>query len=261
MVTVYWLIQTQADLPGGYGWLARRERAALETLRIPKRRADWLCGRWTAKQAVRACIGSGEVERDRDEVRTREHAAEPGFETRMAPEWEKIEILAEADGDPAAFLVGSPLPLTISLSHRSGLALCAVAAGRPELGCDIEHIEPRSAGFIADYLTEKERALIEGSPEDARELLANLVWSAKESALKALRKGLRRDTRTLEVGLDSGAGSETPPDRWGSLAVRHAAGRVHLGWWRTEDGHIVTIVADPPPVQEPISLQGATTAP
>jgi 4'-phosphopantetheinyl transferase len=51
---VYWLDQTQADVPAGDEWLCAREAACLARLRFAKRRADWRLGRWTAKRALAA---------------------------------------------------------------------------------------------------------------------------------------------------------------------------------------------------------------
>lgn len=68
------------------------------------------------------------------------------------------------------------------------------------MGCDLELIEARIPGFVGDFFTATEQRLIDSRPAgDERDMAANLVWSAKESALKVLRTGLRRDTRTLEV--------------------------------------------------------------
>ena len=57
---------------------------------------------------------------------------------------------------------------------------------------------------------------------DGHDAAANLIWSAKESALKVLRTGLRADTRTVEVVLESPAGITAGAQRadgWQRLAV------------------------------------------
>src|SRR6266498_4481543 len=116
MVPVYWLTLTTADLPADHRWLAAAEQARLAGLRVPKRRADWLLGRWTAKQAVLARLaGEG-----------------------VPPALDAVEVHAAADGAPEAFLHGRPAGLSISLSHRAGVALCAVAPAGVALGCDLE---------------------------------------------------------------------------------------------------------------------------
>lgn len=76
--------------------------------------------------------------------------------------------------------------------------------------------------------------------------MVTVVWSAKESALKALRCGLRRDTRAVELSV-----GDRILDGWYSLAVRDRESATVLpGWWRSVDDVVVTVVtsaATPPP--------------
>ncbi|MCW5979770.1 MAG: 4-phosphopantetheinyl transferase family protein [Bryobacteraceae bacterium] len=109
------------------------------------------------------------------------------------------------------------------------------------LGCDLERIEPRSPAFLADFLNAEEQALVDGAPEQDRPRLVTLLWSAKESALKALRAGLRLDTRRVTVAL-----AEALAD-WSPLHVRCSGQRIFQGWWRCAGGFVLTLVADPPP--------------
>ncbi len=80
-----------------------------------------------------------------------------------------------------------------------------------------------------------------------RDVAANLIWSAKESALKVLRTGLRRDTRSVEVTVDD----LTPPEHtWSPLSVRTAEGTVFAGYWRPSGSFLLTVCARgtfPPP--------------
>ena len=52
MMEVYWLEQSDADVPADNGWLSANEAARLNAMRFPKRRDDWRLGRWTAKNAL-----------------------------------------------------------------------------------------------------------------------------------------------------------------------------------------------------------------
>ena len=88
MAGLGWLTRELAEVPPGEDWLSARERRALSTLSLPKRRAEWRLGRWTAKAAVAARLG-----------------AEVGL----------IEVLAEEDGSPAVLLEGTTAPLALSL--------------------------------------------------------------------------------------------------------------------------------------------------
>src|SRR5271157_5582736 len=174
---VYWLEQAEADVPAENDWLSASEAARLNAMRFAKRRADWRLGRWAAKRAVAAYLDV------------------PGHRQALA----NIEVHAAPSGAPEVFILNTAAPATISLSHRDGTALCAVAPSGAALGCDLEIIEPRSDAFVADYFTAEEQALVARvSLEDRPRLLA-LLWSAKESALKALHEGLRLDTRSVVV--------------------------------------------------------------
>jgi 4'-phosphopantetheinyl transferase len=221
---VHCLTQVAADVPAGDEWLAPEERARLASLGVVKRREEWRLGRWTAKRLLAACLPGG-------------------------PALAAIVVRAAADGAPEAVVGGAPAGWTLSLSHRAGTALCAAAPGRVALGCDVELIEPRSAAFVEDYLVASERDVLRAAPAEERALLANLIWSAKESALKALRVGLRADTRAAVVEPFGGPAA----DGWRPLVVR-CAGRALRGWWQTRGALVLTVVggaADGPPRQAP----------
>ncbi len=226
--TEIWLWRARRDqVREGEAWLSDRERAVLSGLRFERRRSDWLLGRWAAKRAVAAWL---ELEVDGALAGDRE------------PDLDRIEIHAANDGAPEAFVDGAAGP-SISLSHRAGEALVAVARRGVRLGCDLELIEPRSDAFVADYLTEAERARVSGAPMADRDLLANLLWSAKESALKLLREGLRRDTRSVEVRLADTQGAGGRPG-WDGLStvVDGDLRSAHPGGWLRDGAYVVTVV-------------------
>jgi 4'-phosphopantetheinyl transferase len=120
-----------------------------------------------------------------------------------------------------------------------------------QLGCDLEIAEPRSDAFASDYFTVPEQELLAHvSPEERPQLLA-LLWSGKESVLKALREGLRLDPRSVTVDPNGGralAGAGLQPcSSWRPLRAHHE-GRIFHGWWRQTDKIVRTMVADPAPV-------------
>ena len=187
-------------------------------MRFPKRRQDWKLGRWTAKRAIRAYLGfkGGQSE---------------------------LEIRAAQDGAPEALLDGEPVAISLSISHSEGLSLCALAAGKFPVGSDVEWVAPRSKAFVEDYFAEEEIAFLAQLPAEERDLRTTLIWSAKESALKALREGLRRDTRSVIVRV----GQEENRDDWNPLEVLCVkTSRVFYGWWRTRGRHVLTLAAGQP---------------
>ena len=192
------------DVPESDEWLGPRERECARRLGLPRRRAAWRAGRWAAKRAVAECM-----------------ALEPG----------RVEILPAADGAPEAWAGDELLPVSVSLSHRDGVAAAVAAPRGYDAGCDVEVVEPRSAGFAADWFTAEERAAVERAAPSARDELVALIWSAKESVLKVLRTGLRVDTRSVEVALArDGFEADT-------------AERTICGWWKRDGRFVITAAA------------------
>ncbi len=214
-----WLAQGEQHVPPGRAWLSDWEADRAAGMRFAKRRNDFLVSRWTAKRALTDAL--------HPEVQPHE------VEVRPAP-----------TGAPVAFVGGQPAACSLSLTDRAGWAVCLVGPPDRRVGCDLELVEERSPAFVADWFTPSERALV-AAPGADHDLLANLIWSAKESALKVLQTGLRRDTRTVEVTLgDQGSGG------WRALTVHAVEGAAFPGWWRRDGDFLLTVAADdalPPP--------------
>jgi 4'-phosphopantetheinyl transferase len=220
----WWLARGEDQLPAVGGWLSAAEHNRAGALRYAKRRTDFLLGRWTLKLAVARALGWPD-----------DPAVLARIEGRTAP-----------SGAPRLYIDGQPAGRGVSLTDRAGCAVCLVADRAAAIGCDVEIVEPRSDAFVRDYLTPAEQRLV-GAAGPARDMAANLVWSAKESALKVLGTGLRRDTRSVEVAV----AELSPPERtWSALRVRTAEGEVFPGWWRRSGSFLVTACwpgGGPPP--------------
>ncbi len=219
-MNLYWLEQIQGDVPPGNDWLTATEAECQQVLRFAKRRADWRLGRWTAKCAVAAYLNL---------------PAHPFVLT-------KVEIRTEASGAPKSFVDERPAAVTISLSHRDGRAICAVGPSGIELGCDLEVIEPRGDAFLSDYFTVEEQALVARAPAADQGRVVTLLWSAKESTLKALHTGLRLDTRSVVVS----PGSSFEVNGWRPVQACYTDRQIFHGWWRYTDNILRTLVANSP---------------
>ena len=231
-MVVYWLEQREADVPAHDDWLSAGEALVLKGMRFAKRRADWRLGRWTAKRALAEYLNV---------------AGGPQALTA-------IEIAAAPSGAPEAAVADKPAPVTISLSHRAGRAICAIAQPGAVLGCDLELIEPRSDAFAGDYFTAEEQALVARATAADRYRLLALLWSAKESVLKALRVGLRMDTRSVIVSLCDGLPDGNGGD-WHPLAARYE-GQAFRGWWRDHGSYLRTVMGAPAPgVPIPLAIR------
>ena len=224
---VLWLEQSLADVSCDDVWLCGSERVRCSRLLVPKRRADWRLGRWTAKHAVAYRLGL------------------PNNSETLAT----IEIRPDASGAPQVFLCDQLAPVCISISHSAGVGVCAVGPASLAVGCDLELVEPRGSAFTTDYFTADEQEMVSRSRESERETLTTLLWSAKESALKTLRAGLRLDTRSVAVRIIEG--DRVIGNTWAHLSVCCPGDQVLQGWWSCSDELVRTIVTVPslgPPV-------------
>jgi len=217
---------------------------------VPRRRADWVAGRVTAKWVVAEALSLPAGSR----LSTIEIASEPGGRpyARVAPEAPPL----------ARFATGMRLPVSVSISHVEGVALCAATrldlggGGRRALGIDLGRAEPRSPEFVDTFFTEDEKRFVREAREWDTSLAANLVWCAKEAVLKALGIGLTVDT--LEVnckpltGLADPTGWPLAPSggEWhpfvaacGSALV--PGGEAVHGIWRSFPGLVAALAACP----------------
>jgi 4'-phosphopantetheinyl transferase len=209
------------DVPPLAAWMAAEESAARSSLRTEARRRGWTLGRWVAKRAAMRLAGEPD-------------GADP----------RRWAVIAAPDGAPEVFLDGVPRPVSISLSHRAGAALAAAAEHPAVVGCDLELVEPRTEAFIDDYLTRSERDYVRTAPPGPeRDLRANLAWCGKEAALKVVRTGLRRDTRSMVTGLDAGgAAPGDRPEAWHPFHVEDRTdGTVLRAWWRAANGFVEVV--------------------
>ena len=221
---VSWLLREAGQVPDGDGWLTEAERTAQERFVVTKRRKEWRLGRWAAKSLV-AGVTAVPIER--------------------------VSILARSheDGLPLVHGLGRRPP-RVSISHRNGLAVAAVSPPGVAVGCDLELVEPRPAGFADDWFTPRERDLIEGSGP-LREEMTTLTWSVKEAALKAVGEGLRMDTRSVETTVGAPAVADTPTGAWSAAGARVEGVGEFSGWWRRLSGHVLVVLASPGALAEP----------
>lgn len=243
MFAIEWLLGPPAGgVPPPDTWLSEAEMERLSRFRFEKRRSEWLLGRFTAKTLASAALERRGGRR---------------------PSLRSIEIIPETSGAPQVHDVasGARLPLSIAISHSAGRALTAlIFTDLPEsegcaVGADLEKVEPRSEGFIRDFLTESERAEVASLPARERPARANGIWSAKEAVLKTLKLGLTVDTWKVECLLAPEPLPEAPPGlipvgpAWQRFSVRcvpdllpaWAKSPEFFGFWREEAGYVLTL--------------------
>ncbi len=247
------LVQTLADYPSlaeglaPPGLLHPSEQARLDTLRVLKRRRDWLLGRWTAKHLVQQYLGESSP--------------------TLRP-LSQIVIQADPDGAPFAALgvssdgssaVMSRLPLSLSISHSGDRSFCALIDEPGEqVGADLEMIEPREPALATQFFAPDELLYLQGVLPECYDAAVTAIWCAKESVLKALRTGLRTDTRWLTC---LPAGDVTAHDAWSSFVLSFDA-RLRLSpftqalqtLWRREEAYMLALTVLRHPVGEPAVL-------
>lgn len=228
---IYWLLQTSNGAPDEQ-WvsapenlLSAEEYQKFAALKTAKRRQDWLLGRWTAKSLLHSVI-----------------CQHYGVKLPL----DKLNILTGPEGAPVVSVEGYP-PFSLSISHSNGRSFCAlIERGAWPIGADIERMESRSEAFVTDYFTSEEVDQINRSPSHIHDMMVTAIWSAKEASLKALRVGLRADTRAVSCLIRS---ATNPPLAWQPLGIVLDEERLKgmviplVGWWRVESGFVLTLVS------------------
>ncbi len=275
-----WFACSEQTIPPGVAWLTTHERARLARLRFTKRRTEYLLRRWVGKQAAAAAIGLPSLLEDPEAPRS---GRSMGSDLARAsdPTWaSRIAVLNHPSGAPYVEVDGRAVDLDISLTDRAGHAVALVgpagSMGWGTLGVDLEIVEPRSAGFVTDFCTAAEATWVRGERAaygpGGWDAGANLLWSAKEAALKVLGVGLRADTRTVDVVIHGSPSTVESrdllplvPDHsgwpvaqagWAPLRVHHDGGGVLPGWWRRE-GHFLLTLASREETSPPIVIPGS----
>ena len=144
-------------LPPATSVLSEREAAFFQTLKLPKRKTEWLGGRLALKRVVSA------------------HVRLP---------IQAIEILPHAEnGKPQLLIGGKRSMLPFSITHSNGYAVAAIAPQAQYIGIDLEKIAPRINAWKTDFFHPTELT------GEGDEFLTTL-WTQKEAIVKLLGTGL-----------------------------------------------------------------------
>jgi 4'-phosphopantetheinyl transferase len=155
-------VASVADLVGGApppaSWMTADESRRLDALRAPSRAAQFVAGRWLARQLLSRHLGCC---------------------------WRQWALTAPEDGPPVA---NGPGPASLSISHSGDHVACAVSAGAA-IGIDIESVVPRNGlgALILAVSSAAERAALpalQGDDEAALREAFFILWTAKEAWLK-----------------------------------------------------------------------------
>lgn len=146
------------NLPPSEDLLTERESAFFSTLKLPKRRREWLGGRL----ALKTLVG-----------------------THFNVALKQVELVSrENSGKPALWVLGKEeKELPFSITHSHGYAVAAIAPQDNYVGIDLEKIAPRIEAWKADFFHPSE---LTAQGDD----FLTTLWTQKEAAVKLLGTGL-----------------------------------------------------------------------
>lgn len=144
-------------LPPATSVLSERENAFFQTLKLPKRKTEWLGGRLALKRLVSQHI--------RVSIQT-------------------VEILPHAEnGKPQLLIGGERSKLPFSITHSHGVAVAAIAPRAKYIGIDLEKIAPRINAWKQGFFHPSE---LTGTGD----VFLTTLWTQKEAVVKLLGTGL-----------------------------------------------------------------------
>jgi 4'-phosphopantetheinyl transferase len=214
---VFWCVQSFDLIPEDLDWLSYSEHNRYQQFRFPKRQQEWLLGRWTSKYLLSKILtGSSAIS------------------------FSDLSIFNEDSGGPFVMWNDQHLGGSLSISHRGKNAVAAFCFHTENsIGIDLEEIESKSDGFVEDYFTEPEARMVKALSLEKQALAASLLWSGREAIVKALKIGLRIDTRQITLDLPP----LTSHENWQPVAILQtpAEGKNLKLFWRTLNLSLVTL--------------------
>ena len=154
------------DLPPAQTVLSGAECAFYKTLKLPKRKAEWLGGRLALKRLLAAHTGGNLTD---------------------------FTILAPGGvGKPVITAGKKTLQIPFSLTHSNGFAVAALSPDARFIGIDLEVVAPRITAWKNDFFHPAEL-----TRED--DVFLTLLWTQKEALVKLLGSGLTINSRDVCV--------------------------------------------------------------
>ncbi len=215
---LFWTIQNEIDLLHNVRAddLSPQEEEKYSTLKVDKRRREWLAGRYLLKKLLQTTY----------------------TDVKQRP-LNEIIIIRDESGAPVATVSGNPITGVITLSHSQGMLFAAYSPSEELLpGVDVEKVEPRDPAFLEDFFTHQERVLIYSNP-GKDQLIISLIWSAKEAVMKSLRLGMQVVARDVNILISS---EETGSQAWKHATARYApSGQQFNILWQVSGNSVFTI--------------------
>lgn len=152
-------------------YLSEYEIEIYNSIKYKKRKKDYLAGRYIAKKVLSRYLQEQDL-------------------TKITIKWGVFNqpLLVYPEKNPPKF----------SLSHTCTHSVCLVFPQEHPMGIDIEPNTYSNYQSIETLLTEKEKLLIRGIPEDIG-VFYTLLWTIKEALSKVLQTGLTVPVEIYEI--------------------------------------------------------------
>ncbi len=119
-----------------------------------------------------------------------------------------ISILPNNEGLPILYdRNGSNLDFIISISHSCKFTAVGIVpkCKKINFGIDLEKIRSFDPATITAFMTPFEKSFYNKTPNKQKDNLATMIWTGKESILKALGTGLRIHPNRVEIEFEENA--------------------------------------------------------
>jgi phosphopantetheinyl transferase len=183
-------------------FLNESEREIYWGFKTRKRQLEWLAGRVAIKRLF--CL-----------INT------PGITPA------NLMVERETSGLPYLVAKGERANGRISISHNAGWVAVCQTDSDLRIGIDLEEIKSRDPAFLLDYFSRSEREQIMNGGLHTLDFRTNLIWSAKESVLKAISTGLGTDPLKVEI---DGLNSIEQKGGWGVLSAGYQEDNIKTNW-------------------------------
>lgn len=156
-------LAADADV-GGLCWLSSAESARLQGIRAPRRRVEFVAGRWALRQLLAARFG-GDPRQD----------------------W---VLDAPPHGPPQIRADCSAADIQLALSHSGDWLACAVSTDRVGLDLEAQWRRRELNGLIGAVCTPSESRRLSALDDAERWREFHVLWTLKEAWLKQAHRGL-----------------------------------------------------------------------
>jgi len=139
------------------------------------------------------------------------------------------ELIVERETSGLPYLVerGERASGRISISHNAGWVAVCQSDSELRIGIDLEEIRSRDPAFLTDYFSQAEQEQIMNGGIHTLDFRTNLIWSAKESVLKAISTGLGTDPLKVEI---DGLHSFEKKNGWSVLSAGYPEDKTQTSW-------------------------------